>query len=39
MYFGDLEDANSRVRRLLDERRSHALLESAGTRPQIWYLV
>jgi Fe-S-cluster-containing dehydrogenase component len=38
MHFGDLEDANSEVSRLLNERRSHALLYSAGTKPQIWYL-
>jgi Fe-S-cluster-containing dehydrogenase component len=38
MHFGDLEDANSEARRLLDERRGHALLDSAGTKPQIWYL-
>jgi len=38
MYFGDLEDANSEVSRLLNERRSHSLLNSAGTKPQIWYL-
>ncbi len=38
MYFGDLEDANSEVRRLLDERPGHRLLDPAGTKPQIWYL-
>ena len=38
MYFGDLEDANSEVSRLLNERRSHSLLDAAGTKPQIWYL-
>ena len=38
MHFGDLEDANSEVSRLLNERRSHVLMYSAGTRPQIWYL-
>ena len=38
MHFGDLEDANSEVSRLLNERRSHSLLNSAGTKPQIWYL-
>ena len=38
MYFGDLEDANSEVSRLLNERRGHALLDTAGTKPQIWYL-
>jgi Fe-S-cluster-containing dehydrogenase component len=38
MYFGDLEDANSEVSRLLNERRSHVLLDKAGTKPQLWYL-
>ena len=38
MHFGDLEDGNSEVSRLLNERRSHVLLDSAGTKPQIWYL-
>ena len=38
MHFGDLEDANSEVSRLLNERRSHVLMDSAGTKPQIWYL-
>jgi len=38
MHFGDLEDANSEVSRLLNERRGHTLLDSAGTKPQIWYL-
>jgi thiosulfate reductase/polysulfide reductase chain A len=38
MYFGDLEDANSEVSRLLNERPGHRLLDSAGTKPQIWYL-
>jgi Fe-S-cluster-containing dehydrogenase component len=38
MHFGDLEDANSEVSRLLNERRSHVLIDSVGTKPQIWYL-
>jgi len=38
MHFGDLEDANSEVSRLLNERRSHVLMDAAGTKPQIWYL-
>jgi Fe-S-cluster-containing dehydrogenase component len=38
MHFGDLEDPNSEVSRLLQERRSHALLTAAGTKPQVWYL-
>ena len=39
MYFGDLENPNSKVSRFLQMRRSHALLVAAGTRPQIYYLV
>jgi Fe-S-cluster-containing dehydrogenase component len=38
MHFGDLEDANSEVSRLLHARRSHVLIDLAGTKPQIWYL-
>ncbi|MDZ7372070.1 MAG: 4Fe-4S dicluster domain-containing protein [candidate division KSB1 bacterium] len=39
MYFGDLDDPNSQVSRLLQERKHHALLPEAGTRPQIFYLI
>jgi Fe-S-cluster-containing dehydrogenase component len=38
MHFGDLEDPQSEVSRLLRSRRYHALLPAAGTRPQIFYL-
>jgi Fe-S-cluster-containing dehydrogenase component len=38
MHFGDLEDPNSKVSRLLASRKSHALLTEAGTKPQILYL-
>jgi Fe-S-cluster-containing dehydrogenase component len=38
MHFGDLEDPNSEVSRLLQSRRNHALLVYAGTEPQIYYL-
>lgn len=38
MYFGDLENPNETVSRLLKSRRGHALLTAAGTKPQIWYL-
>ena len=38
MSFGDLEDPNSDVSRLLQSRRHHALLVETGTRPQIYYL-
>ncbi len=38
MTFGDLDDPNSEVSRLLVSRRSHALNAAAGTEPRIWYL-
>jgi Fe-S-cluster-containing dehydrogenase component len=39
MAFGDLDDPNSEVSRLLEARRHHALLPAAGTAPRIFYLV
>lgn len=38
MYFGDLEDAESEVSKLLESRKYHALKTAAGTKPQIFYL-
>jgi len=38
MHFGDLDDPNSGVSRLLRERRGHPLLPEAGTRPRIHFL-
>ena len=38
MAFGDLDDPNSEVRRLLSSRRYHALNPAAGTAPRIYYL-
>jgi Fe-S-cluster-containing dehydrogenase component len=38
MYFGDFEDPNSIVNRLLNSRRHHALIPEAGTEPRIYYL-
>lgn len=38
MTFGDFDDPNSEVTRLLQSRRSHALKPSAGTEPRIYYL-
>jgi Fe-S-cluster-containing dehydrogenase component len=38
MHFGDLDDPNSTVSRLLASREQHTLLPEAGTKPQIWYL-
>lgn len=39
MTFGDLEDPNSEVSRLLQSRNHHALMPEAGTKPNIFYLV
>jgi hypothetical protein len=38
MYFGDLDDPNSVLNRLLTSRTSRALLTEAGTEPRIFYL-
>jgi Fe-S-cluster-containing dehydrogenase component len=38
MTFGDLDDPNGEVSRLLATRRWHTLLPEAGTRPRIFYL-
>ena len=38
MYFGDLDDPNSEVSRLLKSRKNHAVLPEAGTKPQIFYM-
>ncbi len=38
MTFGDLDDPNSEISRMLASRRSHALNTAAGTEPRIFYL-
>jgi len=38
MHFGDLDDPESEVSRLLASRRHHAILPEAGTGPRIFYL-
>jgi Fe-S-cluster-containing dehydrogenase component len=38
MHFGDLDDPNSEVAKLLASRRNHALLPEAGTQPRIYFL-
>jgi Fe-S-cluster-containing dehydrogenase component len=39
MHFGDLEDPNSDVSKLLRSRKHHTLHPEAGTGPQVYYLV
>ena len=38
MYFGDLDDPNSKVASLADNARSFRLLEELGTEPKVYYL-
>ena len=38
MTFGDLDDPNSRISRLLASRSHHPVKPEAGTRPRIFYL-
>lgn len=38
MYFGDLDDPNSELNKLLNSRKYRALIPEAGTKPQIFYL-
>jgi Fe-S-cluster-containing dehydrogenase component len=38
MVFGDVEDPNSSVTRLIQSRRHHTLIPEAGTEPQIYFL-
>jgi Fe-S-cluster-containing dehydrogenase component len=39
MYFGDLDDSNSEVSRLLAERKHKVLAKEAGTEPNVYYLI
>lgn len=38
MTFGDLDDPNSSVSRLLASKNHHSLIPEAGTKPQVFYL-
>ena len=38
MHFGDLDDPDSDVSKLLKSRHHHSLLPEAGTRPKVFYL-
>jgi len=38
MYFGDLDDPQSKVSELLRTRLWHTLLPDAGTKPRVFYL-
>jgi Fe-S-cluster-containing dehydrogenase component len=39
MYFGDLDDANSKVSELLSNRKYKVLAKEAGTMPNVYYLI
>lgn len=39
MYFGDLDNPNSEVSRLLKNRKWKTLAPEAGTKPQVYYLI
>jgi Fe-S-cluster-containing dehydrogenase component len=39
MYFGDLDDPNSDVSKLIKKRDYKTLAPEAGTNPQIYYLI
>jgi Fe-S-cluster-containing dehydrogenase component len=38
MHFGDLDDPDSEISKLIAKRDGYTLLPEAGTAPQIYYL-
>ena len=36
--FGDLDDPDSEVSRLIREKNAYTMLEDKGTKPQVYYL-
>jgi Fe-S-cluster-containing dehydrogenase component len=39
MYFGDLDDPNSEVSKVLKKRKFKTLIPEAGTKPQLYFLI
>jgi len=39
MYFGDIEDSNSDISRVMRKRKYKVLAPEAGTKPQVFYLI
>jgi Fe-S-cluster-containing dehydrogenase component len=39
IYFGDLDDPNSDVSRILKKRKYKTLIPEAGTKPQLYFLI
>ena len=39
MYFGDAEDPNSEISKILTKRKWKTLIPEAGTNPNIYYLI
>jgi Fe-S-cluster-containing dehydrogenase component len=39
MYFGDLDDPNSDVSKVLKKRKHKTLIPEAGTNPQLYFLI
>ena len=39
MYFGDVDDKNSEISKILNKRKWKTLLPEAGTKPHVYYLI